>query len=329
MGKRERILFLSHRRFGLQALRRPPFVPFGWRGVAWGGATAALVGLSLLAAHRVLAVGADHEVMTAEDAALLERRWVEVDGLRIHYLESVGQAPDGLPVVLVHGLALSGRYMIPTAEPLARTHRVYVPDFPGFGDSDKPERVLSVSGLADALAAWMEAVGLENALLLGNSFGCQIIGDLAARYPHLVGGAVLQGPTTPPEERSWFWQFIRWQQNAPNNPPSMEAVAGSDYDKTGYVRALRTFHFSIQDRLEDKLPHIEAPVLVVRGSDDPICNQEWAEKVTELLPKGRLEIMPDVAHTLVYTSGPQLAEVSLPFFREVERSVRGRTGIQN
>jgi 2-hydroxy-6-oxonona-2,4-dienedioate hydrolase len=121
-------------------------------------------------------------------------------------------------VVLVDGSRLSGRYMIPTAELLTADFRVYVPDLRGFGDSDKPDRVFDVPELADWVAAWMPAIRLERASLLGNSFGCQVIADLAARYPERVEWAILQGPTTPPGERSWFWQFIRLRQNQRYNP---------------------------------------------------------------------------------------------------------------
>jgi 2-hydroxy-6-oxonona-2,4-dienedioate hydrolase len=61
---------------------------------------------------------------------------------------------------------------------------------------------------------------------------------------------------------------------------------------------------------------IEAPVLVVRGARDPICNQEWAETVARLLPRGRLAVIPEVAHTLVLTSATELAAVSRPFLME-------------
>ena len=118
-------------------------------------------------------------------------------------------------MVLVHGLGLSGRYMLPVAGQLARRYPVYLPDLPGFGNSAKPARALDVPGLAEALAEWIRAVRLPPVALLGNSFGCQIIADLAARHPGLVERAVLQGPTTPPKDRSWFWQFVRWRQNQP------------------------------------------------------------------------------------------------------------------
>ncbi len=105
-------------------------------------------------------------------------------------------------VVLVHGLGLCGHYMLPLAARLADTYRVFLPDLPGFGDSSHPHEVLDVAGLADALAAWLDAMDLPRVALLGNSFGCQIIVDLAARHPDRLERAILQGPTAPPEERS-------------------------------------------------------------------------------------------------------------------------------
>jgi 2-hydroxy-6-oxonona-2,4-dienedioate hydrolase len=294
-------------------------------GLAGGAAAAASLGV--LAARRVRA-DEDTEEQTALQGV---PRWsdafktgtVDVDGLPMHMAVSAAPRPDAGTLVLVHGLALSGTYMIPVAEELARDYRVYVPDFPGFGDSGKPDRILDVPGLADWLVAWMDAVGLERAMMLGNSFGCQIIVEAAARYPERVERAVLQGPTTPADERTWIWQFVRWRQNAPHNPPGMEQIADADYAKCGLVRALLTFEFSLRDALEEKLPRVPQPMLVVRGSEDPICRQGWAEQLAEGLPDGTLTVMPEVAHTLVYTSGPELAAVSRPFLDQNEGAAGG------
>ena len=148
--------------------------------------------------------------------------------------------------------------------------------------------------------------------------GVRTRADVAPRYPERVGRGVLQGPTTPPEERSWFWQFIRWRQNAPHNPPEMTDISNIDYAKCGLVRALTTFEFSLRDRIEDKLPGIAAPMLVVRGALDPICRQSWAERVAADLPDGRLVVIPEVAHTLVFTSPRELAGVNRPFIDGTE-----------
>jgi len=84
----------------------------------------------------------------------IEGARVQVGSVAMFYRRSVTALPTGRPpVVLVHGLGLSGRYMLPVAERLARHNlQVYLPDLPGFGDSDKPDAALDVSRLADALA---------------------------------------------------------------------------------------------------------------------------------------------------------------------------------
>jgi len=97
------------------------------------------------------------------------------DGFRVFFRYSVRPPAWRLPVVLVHGLGLSGRYMLPTAEHFAPHFPVYVPDLPGFGASAKPAHALDVPALAEAPAAWIRAAGLGRVALLGNSRGCQII----------------------------------------------------------------------------------------------------------------------------------------------------------
>jgi 2-hydroxy-6-oxonona-2,4-dienedioate hydrolase len=245
--------------------------------------------------------------------------WTAADGLPIHAMVSRGPVAAGVPaVVLVHGLGLSHRYMMPVAEELARDFRVFVPDLPGFGESGHPRKALGMAELADGLAAWMRATGLARVPLLGNSQGCQIIANLAVRHPDLVARAVLQGPTSPPEERSWLKQFVRWRQNAPFNPPELDPLSWPEYRKSGYLRVLRTFHYSLKDAIEERLPQIRVPVLVVRGERDPICRADWARHLTGLLPQGRLVEIPQVAHTLVFTAPVELAGATRSFLAGAE-----------
>jgi 2-hydroxy-6-oxonona-2,4-dienedioate hydrolase len=223
-------------------------------------------------------------------------------------------------IVLVHGLGLSGRYMLPLAAHLAADHPVFLPDLPGFGDSSHPAGVLDVPGLADGLAAWLDAMDLRRPALLGNSFGCQVIIDLAARHPERIGCAILQGPTAPAVERTWLMQSVRWRQNQPFNPPSLGPVTWGDYRKCGWIRLFRTFHYSLRDPVEGKLPKVTCPALVVRGTKDPICRAAWAEYVAHHLPLGRLALIPDVAHTLCYTAPAKLADVARTFLAELARA---------
>ncbi len=228
----------------------------------------------------------------------------------------VGISPEpttSRAVVLVHGVAVSSRYMVPTAERLAPDYRVFAPDLPGFGKSHKPPRILNVAELADSLAGWMDVVGLHRTALLGNSFGCQVVVELAVRHPSRVERAVLQGPTVDPAARTAHQQIWRWLRNASEDPPSHALNIVRDYRDCGMRRLLRTFRYALEDRIEEKLPHVGVPTLVVRGSRDPITPQRWAEEATRLLPIGRLVVIPGAAHTVNYAAPLELVRVVRPF----------------
>ncbi len=242
-----------------------------------------------------------------------------VDGLRMHARVSVDRVPEGSPaVVLVHGLVVSSRYMIPTAQKLTPHHGVYVPDLPGFGRSEKPPSVLDVAGLSDSLAVWMETVGLTSAVLVGNSVGCQVVADLALRHPERVERAVLQGPTMDPEARTALRQAARLALDGTREPPSLLPIMLLDYLSAGLRRSLATFRYALEDRMEEKLPHLRAPTLVVRGERDPIVPQRWAERAARLLPEGSLVVVPGASHTMNYAVPSELARVVRSFVREGE-----------
>lgn len=246
-----------------------------------------------------------------------ESRWVPVDGWRMHVRVSENPPTRGGPVVvLVHGLIVSGRYMQPTLQHLAPSCRVYAPDLPGFGRSDKPPRTLDVDALSDALAAWMRAANIGSATLVGNSLGCQIVASLAARYPSLVERAVLQGPTMDRGARSVPRQVARFLRNAPREPSSLLSIELRDYQAAGLRRGWRTLRAALEDRIEENLPRVRAPTLVVRGSRDPICTQRWAEEVAGLLPRGRLVVVPGAAHTLNFAAPAEFARLIRGFIAE-------------
>ncbi len=244
----------------------------------------------------------------------LESRWTRIGTDCIHARVCVDLSPPNtLPVVLVHGVGVASRFMVPTAELLAPHHPVYAPDLPGFGESSKPRHALNLTELTDALAGWMRVVGLERVALLGNSVGCQIIADLALRYPDRIDRAVLQGPTVDPSGRTVRQQILRWLRNNRHERPSQALISAKAYWKCGMGRLIRTFRYALDDRIEEKLPQMYLPTLVVRGSLDTIVPQRWAEEVTRLLPEGRLVVLHGAPHTVVYNAAPELVRVALPF----------------
>jgi pimeloyl-ACP methyl ester carboxylesterase len=223
-------------------------------------------------------------------------------------------AGDPLPIVLVHGLGVSSRYMVPTGMRLARTHRVYAPDLPGCGRSDRPPHALSVAEQASALAAWMTACGIPQAAFLGNSLGCQVIVELAERDPARVAGAVLNAPTMDPQAPHIWQEAGRLLRDMRHEPPGLWWVAGTDYLRAGPWRVLQTLELALYDRLLPHLAAVHCPVLVVAGARDPIVPVRWAREVAARLPRGTLAILPGASHAANYSRPEALVRVAAPFF---------------
>jgi pimeloyl-ACP methyl ester carboxylesterase len=96
--------------------------------------------------------------------------FVEVDGVRLHWAEA-GTATGAPPVVLLHGLNNSCLSWSNVARLLATDRRVLMPDLPGHGQSDRPDAGYELDWHARLIARWLEAVGIDEADIVGHSFG--------------------------------------------------------------------------------------------------------------------------------------------------------------
>ena len=223
------------------------------------------------------------------------------------------RAPQSPPIVLVCGLSISSSYMIPAALELARDSDVYCPDLPGFGKSSKPAHALNVPELSDALAAFLQKNGIERAVVAGHSFGCQVAAEFAWKNPGKLTHLVLAAPSGDPAVKSIFRYLARLSLDALREPFSLTPLAVRDYLTAGLLRGFRTFQFAVQDRLDDKLPRIAAPSLVVRGLKDPIVSPEWAARAARLLPDAELVTMESAAHAMNYNSPEKFARIIREF----------------
>lgn len=226
----------------------------------------------------------------------------------MHHRVAAGGDDDGAPAfVLVHGLIVSGRYMMPLAVRLAETHPVLVPDLPGFGASERPRRPLPVAGLAEALAGYLAAAGRPRVVLVANSFGCQVAARAMTAGAGPVERLVLVGPTMDAAARTAPRQLARLVASMPREPFEYPALVAADLARFGVPRAVRAFRLALADRIEESLPRVAVPTLVVRGSRDPIVPRRWAEEATALLPDGRLVELAGGGHALNYSRADELA----------------------
>ncbi len=211
--------------------------------------------------------------------------------------------------MLVHGYGVSSSYMLPLAQSLASRFWVFAPDMPGYGRSQQPRVPLGIADLAAALADWLDAVGLDCPAFIANSMGCQVVTELAVRRPERVGPMVLVGPTVDPRRRAARHQLVGGLRDSAREPRSLLALAARDDAVLGVRALLATARSALADRIEQRLPLIEQPTVVLRGQYDGFVDQKWAEQAVSLLPDGRLVVVPQEPHAVHYTQPDLVARV--------------------
>ena len=230
----------------------------------------------------------------------LRGAYANIDGNRMFTRHSVisPYAPD---VVLVHGFGISSSYFVQLAERLATRCNVYAPDLPGHGRSETPHEAMNIPAFADTLVAWMDQAGLGRVTLVGNSMGCQVVADAAARYPDRVSGVVLIGPTIDPRARSVWRQLARLIMSGFFEKPSLIPLIVKDYLRMGR-RLIPELRFMLSDRVEDKLVRIKKPVVIIRGENDAIVPQRWFSRAGELAGADTAVVVPRAGHAVHHSA---------------------------
>lgn len=212
-------------------------------------------------------------------------------GRKIHY-EQHGQT--GPVVILLHGLASSTRIWLRQIRTLKKYCQVYALDFPGHGKSDWQD-VYSLEEYAECVKLLMDKRGILQAHLVAISIGCSIGLTFAAHYPERVNKLVLEGPVGGYHR---WWNPLGWPDYLVFSllPVVLElSIVLFGYHATAHwlntfgVKAKRNFKIleSIQNKTDHKairhllwnsactpytgqLERITAPVLLIRGSNDPM-----------------------------------------------------------
>jgi pimeloyl-ACP methyl ester carboxylesterase len=120
----------------------------------------------------------------------IARHFVTIAGARqVHYR----RAGSGPPVLLLHQSPSSSREFLPLIAELAKGYTVIAPDTPGNGLSDPLGTAATMEDYADAVVAFMDAIGLGCALVYGFHTGAACALALAHRYPHRVVAGIANG----------------------------------------------------------------------------------------------------------------------------------------
>jgi pimeloyl-ACP methyl ester carboxylesterase len=213
--------------------------------------------------------------------------------------------------------------MRPLARALAGSFSAYMPDLPGQGRSSVMPGPTSIRALGEVLGEWVDAAGLDRPAFVANSMGCQVVTQLAVASPERVGPMVLVGPTIDPSRRAARHQLFGGLRDAAREPLSLIALTTRDDASVGIRRLLATARVVLEDRIEERLPLVGQPTVVVYGENDGFIGREWAERVATLLPRGRLVVIPREAHAVHYTRPELIAGIVTDLLAEEGEHRRG------
>jgi pimeloyl-ACP methyl ester carboxylesterase len=186
----------------------------------------------------------------------------------------------------------------------AAGYRAWLPDPPGFGDSEDPPRHLGITGIAEVTVQWMRLRELSRVVLIGHSCGTQVAAHVAAMAPELVERLMLGSPTVDPRYRSWPKAVRRWMRDGRLEPKSLTRTQRPEWRRAGPLRLLHLAKSMLADDLEETLGRVSCPVTVIRAQHDPICTPEWARQ----LAGDHVEV-PGLAHAFPYAAPTAFADV--------------------
>ncbi len=251
---------------------------------------------------------------------------VEVNGMAMYYEVS----GEGEPLIVLHGAYMNIPTMGEIIPRLAQTHKVYAIEFQGHGRTGDIDRPITYPNLADDVAGFMDAVGIETADIFGYSMGAAAGLRLAIDHPDKVDQLV--AASVAYDSSGWqpaFVEFIpqmvpeffvgtpmedEWKKLAPN-PDGFRAVV---------EKLIALEHEPMA--WEDEVKQLETPILIIAGDAD-VSTLEHTVALFRLLsggvmgdmgtplPASRLAVLPATSHTAVINQVDLLHGFIEPFLQ--------------
>jgi pimeloyl-ACP methyl ester carboxylesterase len=247
---------------------------------------------------------------------------------------------SGPPLLLIHGLMVTGDMFESVLGPFAVNHRVIVPDLRGHGRSRHLPPPYTVRQLAADLSRLLEHLGIESAVVLGYSQGGAIAQQLALDYParceRLVLACTYAYNMGSPSEwieghlAPWLVYLL-----GPKRFATLAVVLGAK--ELGKERAGRLAHLMAdQDRglmflawretmafdSRQRLADIECPTLMIAGSHDRAVPMHHARQLNNGIHDSKLVVMAGARHTLIWTHPDEFVRATEEFLGE-QISARG------
>jgi pimeloyl-ACP methyl ester carboxylesterase len=286
----------------------------------------------LLVGPFLVPVPALESTVPVEELAEPHSRFVEVNGVKVHY-EMAGR---GEPVFfLLHGFGASTFSWREVMAPLAEMGTVVAFDRPAFGLTQRPmpgewegENPYSTEAQVALTVGLMDALEVESAILVGHSAGGTVSVLTALDHPERVSGLILVAPAVSTAENrganrsSLLRPLLNTPQMRHLGPLLVRRIqeGGKDtlraawHDPSritpqvweGYLKPLQAenwdralWEHNLARRplgLVERLGEIEGPVLIVTGDHDRIVATERSVVLAQVLPGAELLVIPDCGH---------------------------------
>lgn len=245
-------------------------------------------------------------------------------GVTLDYAEAGD--PQGPPIVFVHGYLDSRRIWEPALPHLPQQHRLVFVSQRGFGDADKPQAGFTQTDYVKDLEAFLDAIGIKQAAIVGHSMGGLIAHYFAVRNPAKVTRLVLVG-TAPTAANSAIVGgtvmdeinklsdpidpgFVRLSQGEQIRTPVPDSVLDAIVAETLKAPA-RSWQGAMAGMLgEDhaaRLTEIKCPVLILYGDGDMYFTVADQRELQRLIPRARLKVYPGVGHGLQWEKPVEFA----------------------
>ncbi|WP_263353514.1 alpha/beta fold hydrolase [Acidicapsa acidisoli] len=239
-----------------------------------------------------------------------ESRVVMIDGHRIHYY--VSGPVSGSPIVLIHGLGGRSEDFVSLTPYLEKSgYRVYAPDLLGFGQSEEPiNATYSISDQASLVANFFDAMGLRRTDLAGWSMGGWIAQKVAVDHPERVSRLILMdsaGLTMPPT-----WDTRLFTPTTPAeldqldallmpHPPAVPRFVAKDILRISasyawVVKRAVASMLTAKDVMDEDLPSLKMPVLILWGRLDRITPLSEGEAIHLLIPQSHMVVASGCGH---------------------------------
>jgi len=264
----------------------------------------------------------------SSSTALPADRFLDVNGLRMHYVDWGGEGKP--PLVMVHGLDRNARTFDHLATRFTSKYRVIAIDMRGHGDSgwDPQGRYLVEDHLGD-LEGIVQQLKLRNLVLWGNSTGGRVVQVFAGQHPDLVSHVISEdvGPERPrqiadnyakrvqQEQAGWASEEELLAQLKKGNPRMPTAVLepyvryGTKKRADGRIEWKRDPQLVkgfVATDLWRFVRNIRSPILYIIGGRSNIVPAETQDELRKTLPNAQITTIPDVGH---YPSDEKTDEV--------------------